>query len=97
MASDRAAFRAAFPEFAQTPDALVDVKLAEATATHRPLVWSDPVIRDLGILYKTAGLLALSPGAKCLRMSDTDSPDSIYQKRWAELRNTAVAAAPRVL
>ncbi len=97
IAADSDTFLARFPEFGGTPSALIGACLAEATATHDSPLWRGMQAdrRNLAILYKTAELLALSPGAKCLRMARKEDPATLYTKRWEQLARGAYC--PQVL
>lgn len=91
-----ATFKEHFPEFVQAPDTLVQAKINEALVTHKPPIWEEGDVKDQAVMYKAASFLALSPGAKHLRMSDPNSSDTIYDKRWMELARS-VAFAYRVV
>lgn len=62
MAVDYAAFIASFPELASAGQTLIEAKIAEAELRVGGVAyWINESTRDLGVLYRAAHLLALSP------------------------------------
>lgn len=65
-----AAFKVEFPEFASADDTLVDAKLADAAARTGADVWGSKW--EMGVKYKAARLLALSPFGRKMRLVNND-------------------------
>lgn len=63
-----AEFKVLFPEFASTPDPLVESRLIWATTRTPADVWGET--QEQGIGFLTAHLLALLPGAKDMRAGE---------------------------
>lgn len=93
MAVDAASFKAAFPEFGNAPNALVDATIARASLVCPASVWGAFV--DQGIELTTAQWLALSPFGRSVQLVNKDG-STAYDQRLADLM-TAVAGGPRVL
>ena len=64
-------FKAIFPEWASTPTAIVESRIAMATPRTPSDVWGD--LRPQGIAYLAAHLLAQLPGSKDMRLKDGTS------------------------
>lgn len=73
-------FRAAYPAFNKAPDALVDAKLAIATAKCDPGAWGD--LRDVGIGLWTAHQLTMEPEGREVRISNQQSGTSTYEQQF---------------
>jgi hypothetical protein len=66
----RAQLLVEFPEFTNTDDGILDARLAEAYRRTPAEVWGD--LRDDGVKYLAAHLLAQSPYARELKLMDKD-------------------------
>lgn len=82
-----------FPEFFGAPAASVAACIAEAEARTPEDVWGS--LRDQGVLYLAAHLLAMSPNAVDMRLKN-DPTDSIYNVQRRKLAR-AVASGFRVV
>lgn len=80
---DTATFKAQFPEFATTPDALVSIFLVNAAAQLDTTVWGSYL--DQGIAYKAAALLAASPNGQSMARIASDPTRSTYSVRFDEM------------
>jgi len=85
MALSAATFKAAFPEFSQLGDPVVDAKLAQAARQMDETVWGAKY--DDGQGQKAAHLLALSPEAQeaGLRMGSGANQRTVYQAEFERL------------
>jgi hypothetical protein len=70
MAVTLASFKAAFPEFVDAGDPLLQSKLDEAVLQIDASVWGAKA--DLGVSYLAAHLLALAPSGKAARLNAWD-------------------------
>lgn len=82
-----------FPEFALAPPSTVAACIAEAEARTPAEVWGS--LRDQGVLYLAAHLLAMSPNAVDMRLK-SDPTDSIYMVQRRKL-SRAIASGFRVV
>lgn len=65
-----AEFKILFPEFANTPTALVESRISWAEARTPSDVWGDGATQEQGIGFLAAHMLALAPGAKDMRAGE---------------------------
>jgi hypothetical protein len=74
-----------FPELTDAGEDLIDAKIAEAELrVGDAALWGSTAIRDLGVMYKAAHLIALSPyGAMAKLVSDKGS--STYGVQYKQL------------
>lgn len=82
-----AEFKARFDEFSFASDSLVQAKLNESVRKCSPVSWGEYL--DDGIAYWTAHQLALTPGGRDLRLSDKNSAETSYLKRFREFEALA--------
>jgi len=75
--ADRATFLVSFPEFSDAPTALVDSRLAQATARTDADVWGAERVDD-GIYWLTAHLLAISPLARDMKNCCLPNGETTY-------------------
>lgn len=80
---DRATFRAQYPEFDATPDALVDAKLADATRRTDADAFGEDADAAIG-LY-AAHLLEISPQGRPARKEGADKGEDLYYLEWKRL------------
>lgn len=92
MPVSAADFVARFPEFTGAGTPLVERCIAEAERRTSDVVWGD--LRDDGVRYLAAHLLACSPNAKDMRIK-SDPTDSIYRAERMRLERI-VASGYRV-
>lgn len=59
MAVTAAQIQAEFPEFAETPDAVIDAKIADAQARISTATWGS--LNDQGVKYLACHLIAMMP------------------------------------
>ena len=90
MTVSRTQFLDRFPEFNNTDidTTLVDAILAEAHRMVNTTVWA--ALRDDGIKYKTASMLADSAFGRSARLSDDDRMN-VYEARYRELQRMVSA------
>lgn len=88
---DLASFRAAFPESAQIPDALVEAKLAEAAEEIDETIWGDSARQGHG--YLAAHLLSTSGHGREVAKDGTTT----YGRRFAALQERVGRAYRLVL
>jgi hypothetical protein len=81
---DYASFTVAFPEFAATPQAFVESRLAAAAHHVSAARWGDRYA--YAVALKAAHMLALSPYGEHMRLSKT-SPETIYGQLFKEELN----------
>ena len=67
--------------FFSTPDPLVASRLAMAEARTPSAVWEDATIRESGILYLAAHLLAIEPGAREMRKGERPGETAYWRER----------------
>ncbi len=90
MAIDVPSFKAAFPEFAQAPDSLVQAQLNYAIARVDPNVWG--TLAEEGTFVHCARFLALSPYARKMGLVDAkDGGQTPYDKRLTQLLRSVTA------
>lgn len=77
-----ATFRERYPEFEQTPDALVQAKLDAAERSTNSTVWGELAEDGHGLL--AAMLLAHSPYGRDARLVDEEG-ESVYSKEYNRL------------
>jgi hypothetical protein len=77
-----ASFKEQWPEFAPTPDALVEAKLAAAALQCDARLFGDDTDEAVGLL--AAHKLASSPHGAPARLDKTD-PLTVYKAEWNEL------------
>lgn len=92
MAVTAAQIKAEFPEFADTADADIDAKIADAVSCVNVDAWGDQT--DFGVKYMAAHLLAISPLAECAKL-DTDG-NTVYLTIFERKKRT-VASGCRVI
>lgn len=88
-----AEFRVRFPEFTQTPDALVSAKLTEAERSVSQEVWGETAYD--GAYYRAAHLLAVSVFGQNARLV-SNAGETTYNTEYKRLQRE-VAAGFRVL
>jgi hypothetical protein len=91
-----AEFKALFPEFQRTADALVESRIAWAVLRTPVDIWGD--LQSQGIAWMAAHFLALLPEAKNLRKnmkSDADGLDSTSYGKERKRLNTIVSSGFR--
>lgn len=91
---DLAAFRAAFPEFANASDSLVETKLSEALAFVDSEIYGTSYNDAHG--YMTAHLLTMSPKGRALARLETDKEATIYLRSFEALRGLVNGGWDRV-
>ena len=87
-------FKAAFPEFANATDELVEIEIARAELRTPASVWTDEVTRDEGIGLRAAHSLTLSPAGRDMQLAPDGT--TVYMLRLEELYSV-VAGGARVL
>lgn len=93
MAITAASVRAAHPEFAAAPDAVINPAITAAYLAHDSTVWAS--LLDTGVDLWVCDYIARSPYSRDLRLTDKDGT-TIYREQWTDLRDQ-VAHAYRVL
>lgn len=93
MAVTASAFKTRFPEFQDVADATIDSVIAEADARLSAATWEDS--KDVGAMYLTAHLLAVSPAGRNARMVNKDG-STTYGLEFEKLR-AAVCSGNRVI
>ena len=85
MAVTPASFKAARPEFRQLTDTQVQAALDEAALLVDTEVWGDRT--DMGVSYRAAHLLALSPHGKAARLiTRGNEGDTLYNREFRRLQ-----------
>lgn len=84
--------REAWPEFEDTPDNLIEMKISEASVRVNADRWGDSTW--VGRLYLTAHLLAVSPYGRDARLSAKDG-SSTYLEQFKTFQR-AIVGGPRV-
>lgn len=77
-------FRAAFaPTFDRTPEGVISLRLTMAEARTSADVWTDASMRNAGILYLAAHLVAIEPGGREMRKGERagDTPYARERER----------------
>jgi len=84
MAVTPVSFKTARPEFKQLTDAQVQAAIDEATLCVDATVWGNRA--DMGVSYKAAHLLALSPHGKAARLiTRGNEGDTLYNREFMRL------------
>lgn len=85
MAVTPESFRTARPEFRNLPDELVQAALDEAVLCVDGAVWGERT--DMGVSYRAAHLLALSPHGKGARLiTRGNEGDTLYNREFRRLQ-----------
>jgi len=85
--------KAEFPEFANTSDALIAAKIADAYEQLYPSGWGSGY--DQAVKYQACHLIACSPGGEFARLDPNKEPDgasTLYERRYNALQQSVVAA-----
>lgn len=90
MAWDVASFKAAYPEFEATPDAIVLRALTDATKSNDPAVFGSKI--DRAVALTTAHDLSLSSFGTQSRLG-TDSARTTYLAEWERLAQQCAGGA----
>lgn len=93
MALSRANFLASFPEFQNTPESLLDAKLAEAALQMHLPTWGELAAQGQGLL--TAALLANAQRGLNSRLQ-SQANTSTYREDYERLRQR-IARGPRLI
>lgn len=84
MAVTAATFKAAFPEFVNADNSVVEAKIDSAKLQINSTIWGSRY--DEGIMWLTAILLSSSPFGEAARLSD-DKLTTIYHETYKRLRS----------
>lgn len=86
-------FKAAFPEFNGAPDTLVQAKILDAAARTSAVAWGDK--HTMGVMYRTADLLAKSPMGRKMRMMLKDGTTAYTEDLKTMVRTVALVRGIR--
>lgn len=89
-----AEFKAAFPEFSNTSNSLVESEIEVAEVMCPASVWTDETKRTRGIGLTVAQSLALSPAGRSMELASDGA--TVYDARLDDLRRQ-VAGGPRAV
>jgi hypothetical protein len=89
-----AAFKAAYPEFSNASDTLVESEIEVAEAMCPESIWTDETKRARGIGLTVAQSLALSPAGRDMQLAADGT--TVYDARLDDLRRQ-IAGGPRAV